>query len=168
MEDKSPEERGAIRKAAEIARLTDKSTVISSIKGAQKIRVTSDFTKFLLPCRIIVAGNTNCGKTRLICQLIKYRQQLFAGEFHHIIYSIHKDNVGVNQDVLKQLTESVPGLSIQDEFRDAKDWDLIPNYKRSNFLIIIEDQGAYSPNKVRLKCSQIFICLFFDIITWQP
>jgi hypothetical protein len=130
----------SIRQQEEKARLRDRSLQIHSDRGAQEIKVSSNFAKFMCPCRVIVCGNSHSGKTRLLLELIKYREKVFSCVFSRIIYSLPKDNVGVNTEAIGHLRESYPQLQVEHGFACSEEWNLIPNLSRRNVLIILEDQ----------------------------
>jgi hypothetical protein len=121
-------------------KLRQQSMPIDENATVQEIHVSPNFTKFMGPFRMVLCGSSQIGKTRLLVELIKYREQVFNIKFSRIIYSIPDSNIGVNTEVIKSLRTDCPNIEIESEFQSAEQWNLIPNLSGKHVLLCIEDQ----------------------------
>lgn len=92
--------------------LAEKSLVINKDLSSQKLNVTKDFHKIILPCRMIVAGPTLSGKSEFILKLIKYRQTVFNGEFTRILYCIPPQSTSLHYGYIQRMTKYFKNLHV--------------------------------------------------------
>lgn len=67
-------------------RLKEATIKLNPSAKVQQLNVTDDFSKLRTPCRVLIAGPTNVGKSHLMYKLVKYRQIVFDCQFDKIIY----------------------------------------------------------------------------------
>lgn len=77
-----------------------------------EMTVESNFCSIPTPCRIMIAGPTQSGKSELLLRLVRFRDQVFSGKFDRIIYAHARDTAGSISGFVDRLTKEFPNLEI--------------------------------------------------------
>lgn len=95
----------------------------------------TDF-KIQMPCRGLLCGPSNSGKTRLIKRFIEHREQLFSQHFDQIIYCHpHKIVSNIDQQLFQELEDIYPPIEFIPGLPDLKELMNLTG----NTLLILED-----------------------------
>jgi len=68
--------------------------------------------RFLHPFRMTIVGQTMSGKSRLIKEILKYRNQLFTTHYDAIYYCLPGHLLLANEDFIKELKSVCPDIRI--------------------------------------------------------
>ena len=117
----------------------EKSLVINKDLSSQKLHVTQDFEKIILPCRMIVAGPTLSGKSEYILKLIKYRKNIFNLEFTRILYCIPPQSTNIHYAYIQRMTKEFSHLQVVEGLPRLVRDGLI-GQGEGHKLLIIDDQ----------------------------
>lgn len=85
--------------------MAERSLQISKDTSAQKLNVTVDFTKIILPCRIMIVGPTMSGKSEFILNLLKHRDLVFNSTFVRVFYCIPPKSSEHHYSYIERLTK---------------------------------------------------------------
>ena len=117
--------------------MAEKSLKICKDASAQKLNVTCDFSRIILPCRMLIAGPTMSGKSEFILNLIKYRNTIFDSKFDRIIYCIPAQSSGHHYAYIQRMTHYFPDLHVIEGLPKLEaDFLLDPD---SHKLVIMDD-----------------------------
>ena len=92
--------------------LAEKSLQICVDSSAQKLNVTSNFTRIILPFRMNISGPTMSGKSEFIFSLLKYRDIMFDKVFDRILYCIPAKSTEHHYEYITRLSQFVPNLEV--------------------------------------------------------
>lgn len=115
----------------------ERSLLISKEASAQKLNVTNDFCKFILPVRVMIAGPTMCGKSHFILNLLKYRDLVFNEPFQKILYCIPAKSSEHHYDYIQSMTKLYPNLILVEGLPRIHRDDLLEGDGQK--LIILDD-----------------------------
>ena len=100
---------------------------------------SESFDRFICPCRILLSGSTNCGKSFFVKRLIEHRDKLFScKEFERVLFVIPENTRHQRSEYLDSLEEVCDGLEVIQGFPDnLSKLNLIGD--ESPKLIVIDD-----------------------------
>lgn len=90
----------------------NESIVVNKDSTAQKLSVTRNFAKIILPCRMMISGPTMSGKSEYIMNLIKYRDIVFTNQFERILYCIPAQSSQHHYNFIQRLTNHFSDLQV--------------------------------------------------------
>lgn len=92
--------------------LAEKSLQISKDASVQKLEVSNDFSRFILPIRMMVVGPTLSGKSEFILNLLKYRDLLFNEPLERVVYCVPARSSEVHYSYIERLTKVYEDLEV--------------------------------------------------------
>lgn len=147
---------------------SDECLIINPEQTAVPVRLDIDALKIMTPARIIISGPTDCGKSSLISQFIKFRHDIFDCDFSRIIYCYPPNTAHFKYDYLTTLQtcfdkiELIEGIPNINDFHPDKPSllvidDLYLQAINSNFVyqLFIHNSHHLSVT-VLLACHNIF------------
>lgn len=117
--------------------MAEKALQISKESSAQKLNVTSDFSRIILPCRMMVSGPTMSGKSEFILNLLRHRQTTFNAPFSRVIYCIPAKSSEHHYDFVQRMTSVYSQLSVIEGLPKIARDDLLEGDGQK--LIILDD-----------------------------
>lgn len=121
-------------------KLKDQSVELSPTKRVQEIHVSEDFLRIHCPCRVLLSGPSQVGKSRLIFDLLKYRHLAFSEQFDRIIMCIPENarHSITNRRMEEDLRSICEKIEIVEGLPNYAQLGLFESYGNSHTLIIIE------------------------------
>ncbi len=110
----------------------------------QEVEVPNDFDKIICPSRMVIAGPTLVGKSRLALKLVKYRTEVYNSPFERVLYSLPPETVHLHVDFIKELRNVCPHIQIIEGMPDQNDLHLTAG--KAHKLLIIDDQMSETFN----------------------
>ena len=104
------------------------------------LKVNNDFLKIKLPCRMQISGPTLSGKSELILNFIKFREDIFDKKLDRIIYSLPHDLVATSQEYMDRLQAIYPRIEIVAGLPSLSKLSLYD--KSEQKMIFVDDQIA--------------------------
>lgn len=100
------------------------------------MNVTEEELKITVPCRGVICGSSNAGKSYFITRVLKNRSRIFDQPFDQIIFC-NGNTISSEKDrrYLAHLQELVPGIDILDKLPSHDELEQL----EGNTLLILED-----------------------------
>lgn len=111
--------------------------VINKDSSAQKLSVSDNFCKIVLPCRMMISGPTMSGKSEFIMNLMKFRDSVFDNSFNRILYCIPPLSTQHHYNFIQRLTNHFADLEVIEGLPKIQKENLLDS--DGHKLIILDD-----------------------------